>query len=113
MEKKIIYPELSYKIMGILFAVHNKLGSACNEKHYQRQIKECFIKEKVNFAEQLKVTIKRPEYVGVYYVDFLVEGKIILEIKATPRFSRDHILQVLSYLRETGLELCILANFSR
>ncbi|MDD5593664.1 MAG: GxxExxY protein [Candidatus Margulisbacteria bacterium] len=110
---KIVQPELSYKIMGVLFAVHNELGPNCNEKHYQRAIRDHFEKANIKFNEQLKVNIKRPHYIATYYIDFLVESSVILEIKATPRFSRNHILQLLSYLRETGVELGILANFSR
>lgn len=41
--KRIIYPELSYKIMGILFKVHNKLGSSYQEKYYQRAINKEFV----------------------------------------------------------------------
>ncbi|MDD4179625.1 MAG: GxxExxY protein [Candidatus Margulisbacteria bacterium] len=110
---KLVHPELSYKIMGILFAIHNELGPNCNEKHYQRSIRNKLLKEGIQHKEQVKVGIKRPAYIGTYYLDFVIEEKIILEIKATPRFSRNNILQVLGYLRETGLELGILANFSR
>lgn len=110
---KLVHPELSYKILGILFTVHNQLGPDCNEKHYQRAIRECFVKENMEFAEQVKIDIRRPEYIGAYYMDFVVERKIVLEIKASPRISRNHVLQLLRYLKETGIELGILVNFSR
>ena len=110
---RIVHPELSYQIMGILFAVHNKLGAGYKEKHYQKMIREWFINRKINFEEQVRVDINRGRYVGTYYLDFLIEGKIVLEIKATPKLLRKHIVQVIRYLRETGIELGILATFAR
>jgi len=110
---KIIYPELSYKLMGMLFAVHNDLGPGYREKHYQRALRKWFIKEKLSFQEQVRVDIDKRDYVGTYYIDFVIDRKIVLEIKATPKLLRSHVLQVIRYLRETNIELGILATFSR
>jgi GxxExxY protein len=99
--------------MGILFNVHNELGSFRKEKHYQSLVRQKFDDCRMGYAEQVKISIKSPKYVGSYYIDFVVENKIVLEIKAKPRFSRNDIFQVLRYLRETGMELGILVNFSR
>lgn len=110
---EIVHKELSYKIMGILFAVHNQLGPGYAEKHYQRGIKDRFISNNISFQEQLKVNINEKCPKGCFYIDFVVDNKVVLEIKAKPKFSKDNILQVLRYLRATGLELGILANFSR
>lgn len=109
----IVLPELSYKIMGVLFAVHNDMGPGYAEKHYQRAVKLEFIKRNIAFKEQLMVNISKKGSVGYYRIDFLVEDKVILEIKTTPRFSRKDILQVLGYLKETGIKLGILATFAR
>ena len=109
----LIYPELSYRIMGVLFAVHNELGPNLAEKHYQRVISDKFNKEHMKFESQVKIVLEGERPIGSYYIDFLVENKIILEIKATPRISRNNILQILRYLRATGLELGLLVNFSR
>jgi GxxExxY protein len=110
---RIILPQLSYRIMGILFAVHNELGPGYMEKHYQRAIRGRLKKEGKNFNEQIRVPICEENHIGCYYIDFVIENKIVLEIKAVPRFSRANILQVLRYLKETGLELGILATFAR
>ncbi len=110
---KLILPELSYKIMGVLFAVHNELGAGYMEKHYQRAVKERLKKEGMNFNEQVEVSISKEGSIGCYYIDFVIENRIVLEIKTVPRFSRANILQVLRYLKETGIELGILATFAR
>ncbi|MDI6731814.1 MAG: GxxExxY protein [Candidatus Margulisbacteria bacterium] len=52
-------------------------------------------------------------HIGDYFIDFVIDEKIVLEIKATPRFSRRDVLQVIRYLKTTGLNLGILAGFSR
>jgi len=53
------------------------------------------------------------ERIGKYYLDFVIENKIVLEIKAAPHFHNKDIKQVLSYLKKAGLELGILANFTK
>lgn len=84
------------------------------EKHYQKAIKSHFDKDLINFKEQVPIKLKHPEtYIGNYLMDFVIADKIILEIKAKPFFSRKDIQQVLAYLRETGLDLGILATFSK
>jgi len=111
---KLVYPELSYRIMGILFKVYNEMGYGYKEKHYQRAIAKLLRREGINFKEQLRVDIRAEKmHIGHYFMDFVIEGKIVLEIKVSPKFSRKDILQVLRYLKETGMNLGILAAFSR
>lgn len=109
----LIYPELSYKIMGILFEVHNELGPGYQEKHYQKAIKNKLLQSKIGFVAQVKVLIEKRDYIGCYYMDFLIDNKIVLELKAKKQLSRIDYLQVVRYLRETGFELGILSTFSR
>lgn len=108
----IIEKELSYKVMGVLFDVHNKLGGEYQEKYYQRAVAKAFKKERIKFEEQIKVDLEfDKEKIGKYYLDFLIENKIILEIKAAPRLKPIHFRQVRAYLKAKNLELGILANF--
>ena len=53
----LIYPELSYKIVGCLFEVFKKLGAGHREKYYQNAIKEEFLKQEIKFKEQILVKI--------------------------------------------------------
>jgi GxxExxY protein len=110
--KDLIYPELSYQIVGILFEVHNDLGPGHHEKYYQRAIVEGLKKCKLSFQEQVYTPlIFKDAKVGGYYLDFLIDDKIVLEIKKGDRFSKRHINQVLSYLKIKNLKLGIIANF--
>jgi len=110
---KIIYKELSYKIIGILFDVFNEIGPGYKEKHYQKAIEVEFRKRGINFISQCPYKIRyKGDIIGSYYMDFLVEGKIVLEIKKGDFLSRKNINQINGYLRATGLKLGILVNFT-
>jgi len=110
----IIYKELSYKIIGILFKVYNDLGFGFQEKYYTNAIKAVFDKMKISYLEQVRTDLKIKDlYVGRYYLDFIVDNKIVLEIKTKQNFSSQDIRQVLGYLKKTKLELGILASFTR
>jgi GxxExxY protein len=110
--KDLVYPNLSYQIVGILFEVYNELGPGHHEKYYQRAIANEFEEKGLSFQEQVYVPlIFKRQKVGSYYLDFLIENKIILEIKKGDRFSKKHIEQILSYLKAKNLKLGIIANF--
>ncbi len=110
----VIYPELSYQIIGILFSVFNSLGYGYKEKYYQSAIANELETAKLPFKEQVPFAVKfRGKIIGRHFLDFLIYGKVILEIKQGDRFSRSDITQVTGYLRTTGLRLAILARFSR
>ncbi|HAH04024.1 TPA: GxxExxY protein [Candidatus Komeilibacteria bacterium] len=115
MKSDLIYPDFSFKIIGILFDVYNELGFGYQEKYYQRAIASVFYKNKnkIKFKEQVKIPLafKRTK-IGYYYLDFLIEDKIILEIKRGNYFSRQNIGQVYAYLKATNLKSGILANFT-
>jgi GxxExxY protein len=109
----LIYPELSYKIIGIMFEVYNNLGPGHKEIYYQKAIAVAFRKNKIKFEEQVLVPLKYlNEKIGRYFLDFLVENKIVLEIKRGDRFSRRDIEQLYSYLKAKNLKLGLLINFT-
>ena len=113
LDNKIIYKELSYQIVGILFEVYNDLGYGYQEKYYERAIAKYLIVAKLEFKRQApyKIAVK-DEIIGRYYIDFTVENKIVLEIKKGNYFSKRNIDQVKGYLKATGMKLAILANFT-
>ena len=109
----LIYPELCYKIIGVLFDVYNELGSGFQERYYQRAVSTAFRKCGVVFREQVSVPLEyKGSKVGRYYLDFLVEDKLVLELKKGEYFPRENIQQIYAYLRATQLKLGILANFT-
>ena len=111
---ELIYPELSYKLVGILFEVDNQIGYGHRENLYQVAIKNLLEENKINFKEQLESQISiNNQPIKKYFVDFLIDDKIILEIKAGDRFNRDNIAQVYDYLKANNLKLGIIANFTK
>jgi len=111
---ELIYPELSYKIVGILFQADNQIGYGHRESLYQAAISKLLKDNKINFKEQLKSNIKiSGKPVKSYFIDFLIDGKIVLEIKAGDRFNRENIAQVYDYLKANDLRLGIIANFTK
>lgn len=111
---KLLYPELSYKIVGILFDIYNELGGGYPEKYYQRAVAKRFKNLGIKFKEQVAVSLEfDKEEIGKYFLDFLVEDKIILELKVLSEFYLREIRQVLGYLKAKKLKLGILASFAK
>jgi GxxExxY protein len=111
---KLIYPELSYKIVAALYEVQKNLGGGYQEKYYQKALVREFSLKKINCKGQLPIELKyKNESLGRYFLDFLIENKIILEIKSDCKFYSRDIKQVLAYLKAKNLELGILACFGK
>ncbi len=109
----IIYADLSGQVIGIILDVYNQLGHGHPEKTYQRALSIAFTKVGIKFAEQLYAPVMYDgKVVGKNYFDFLIEGKLILEIKRGDHFSKSHIEQVYQYLVSKDLKLGILAYFA-
>ncbi|MDO8743381.1 MAG: GxxExxY protein [Candidatus Azambacteria bacterium] len=110
----LIFPELSYQLIGILFEIFRQLGGSFQEKYYQRAIALELKKCGLEFKEQLSLPLfYKEEKIGNYYLDFLIENKIILEIKKDKKFSKKDIEQIVAYLKTSNLKLGILANFTK
>jgi GxxExxY protein len=109
----LIHGELSYKVIGILYQVYNVIGPGFQEKYYQKAIAKVFEKKGVPFLEQVKVNLDiNGVMIGRYYIDFVVDQRIVLEIKSKSSFSLKDIKQVLGYLKKSRLEVGLLAAFS-
>ena len=112
--KDLIYPELCYKIIGILFVVWTELGFGHKESFYQNALVEEFKNANLNFKEQLPVKIMyKNKKIGIYYFDFLIENKMILELKVRNFFSQKDIRQLYSYLKAKDLKLGLIAHFTQ
>lgn len=97
--------------MAAVFEVHKVLGPGFLEKVYERAlVKELGIR-KVSVETQKEINVSyKGELVGSYYADMLVEGKIIVELKAVPAMLPIHEAQLLNYLKATGIKLGLLVN---
>ena len=109
----LIYPELSYKIIGILFDVYNQLGYGYQEKYYEKAVATSLKLARLNYKEQFLVPLKfKGEKIGNYFLDFLVDDKIVLELKRGERVAKSNIDQIYAYLKAMNLKLGILAQFT-
>lgn len=114
MGDELVYPRLSYEIVGILFSVHNQLGGGLQERIYYKALAGAFDDAGISYKEQFKVDLKYGDKkISHYLLDYLVEDKIVLEIKTGDRFRKEYIEQVYAYLKSSGLKLGILANFTK
>ncbi len=110
----LIYPELSYKIIGVLFTVFTKIGFGHKEKFYQKAIEQELKSVNLKFQRELPVKIRyRNNFIGLYYFDFLIEDGIVLEIKVRNYFSKNDMEQLYSYLKAKNLKLGIISHFTK
>jgi len=108
----LVEPALSYQIVGVLFRVHSAVGPGLQEKHYQRAVATALRDAQLSFREQVNLPLMfGGKSIGRYVLDFLIEERVILEIKRGDFCSPDHIAQIKRYLEVLKLPLGILANF--
>jgi len=109
---KVVFPELSYKINGILYKAHNELGRFCNEKQYGDFIEKLLKEEKIKYErEKILPESFDGEYKGRNKLDFIIDDKIILELKAKRVLPREDYYQARRYLEALNLKLAMLVNF--
>jgi len=107
--------ELSYKIQGAIYNVANKYGKGLKEQIYQKALAEEFVKQELKFEQQKRIKIyslDSGKSLGVYVPDFVIGGKVILEIKSSALTTRYDVSQQRSYLRASVYEVGYLVNFS-
>ena len=107
--KNLIYPELSYKITGILFKAHNQLGRYCKEKQYQDVIEVLLRQNGIKFEREKKFPLSLG--IGGNQVDFIIEDKIILGCKTKLCVTKEDYYQLMRYLKASNKKLGLLANF--
>jgi len=109
----LVYPELSYRIVGVLFSVDNELGYGYKEQVYEKAVAHALDMAGLVYREQLHTPLEyKDSKVGTYFLDFLIDGKVVLELKQGSRFSKKDVQQVYEYLKVSDLKLGILALFS-
>jgi GxxExxY protein len=112
--KKIIYKDLSYKIVELALEVHNELGCGFLEKVYENALMILFGREGISAKQQAPADVYfQNKVVGQYFADILVDNKIILELKTVTAISDVRKAQVLNYLRATGIKLGLILNFAK
>ncbi len=109
---EIIYKELSYAIVGAAMEVHRVLGPGFLEAVYQKALAHELTLRGIPFERQKELPVYyKGQLVGHYVADLVVDGQIILELKAVSALTKAHEAQAHNYLAATGLRLAILLNF--
>ena len=106
--------ELTEKVLGCAFRVSNKLGCGYLEKCYENAMMIELHKAGLKAVQQLPIPVLYDGVVvGDYFADIVVEGLVLLELKAVKEFDEVHSAQCLNYLKSTGLPICLLLNFAK
>jgi len=111
----LLYPELSYQIQGAAIEIRKQYGPGHKETLYQRAFADELNYRKINFEKEKPIKIysyRTGKVLGSYQPDFIVDNKVIIEIKALNIIPRKLIDQLYDYLRNSNYELGYFINFS-
>ena len=112
MEKEKISDDLTYRIIGCAMRVHAYLGCGFQEVIYQRALAVEMRKANISFVREYEMRIYYfEEEVGNRRVDFLVENKVPVELKALSELEDSSLAQALNYLEAYKIDLGLLINF--
>jgi len=104
--------ELTHKIIGCAMKVHNALGNGFQEVIYQRALAIEFQRQKIPFLREMEMEIFYEGFnIGTRRVDFFVEEKIMVEIKALIKLEDVHLAQAMNYCQAYNLPIGLLINF--
>jgi GxxExxY protein len=106
------YSDITEKIIGCAMKVHRTLGNGFQEVIYQRALAIEMRNQGLNFERELEMPIfYEEEEIGTRRVDFFVEDKIMVELKALTQLEKVHLAQAINYLEAYKIEIGLLINF--
>ena len=108
----LLHKEISKPILQVFYEVYNHLGYGFLEKVYQNAMYFELKSQgyEVEAQKQIKVYYKN-RLVGEYYADLVIEGTIIVELKACQCLLSSHVAQLMNYLKSTSIEVGLVLNF--
>lgn len=111
-DNKLIYADLTYRIRGAIFNVYNELGYGHKEEVYQKALAKEFENLTIPYQREKNLSVQyKGEHVGNYRPDFVIDDKVIIELKAVEFMPKTFETQLLHYLKTTGFQLGLLVNF--
>lgn len=111
-DEKYKYSELTGKIIGCAMEVHKYLGNGFQEVVYQRALSIELNMEGIVHVREQEMPLQYKGFdIGTRRVDFFIENKIMLEIKAVKELEDVHLAQAINYLEAYGMEIGLLINF--
>jgi GxxExxY protein len=110
--EQYLHSELTGKIIGCAMEVHKALGNGFQEVIYQRALEIEMSQQGLIFSREHEMDIYyKGIKIGNRRVDFFVEEKVMVEIKAVVQLEDVHLAQAINYLEAYGLEVGLLLNF--
>ena len=113
-KEEYLYSDITEKIIGCAMTVHNTLGNGFQEVIYQRALAIELTLQGLSFSRELEMPIfYRDEDIGTRRVDFFVEEKVMVEIKAVSELNNTHLAQAINYLEAYKMKVGLLINFGQ
>jgi GxxExxY protein len=110
--KNYIHSDVTEKIISCAYDVYNKLGFGFLEKVYENALMIKLGEKGLSASQQSPVNVTfEGTLVGEYFADILVDNKVIVELKAVSELSKIHEVQLVNYLKATGIKIGLLINF--
>lgn len=109
--KKIIFSELSYKLTGLCFKTQRELGRFCRERQYSNRFEELLKESDIPYQREFQIKNFNALSPKGNKVDFLIDYKIILDVKAKRFITKEDYIQMQRYLQSADLELGLIVNF--
>jgi len=111
-EDEMTIDELTEKIIGCAYQVHNTLGSGFLEKVYENAFRIELEKLGVLVRQQTPICVMYDnQVVGEYYADLWIDERVVIEVKAVHTLVKEHEVQLVNYLTATGIDIGLLVNF--
>ncbi len=111
-ENSLVHGGITRTVIGVAMEVHSKLGPGFLESVYDESLAVELRLQNVNFERQKKIPVfYKGQQVKEFYCDYLVEGKVVVEIKAVKKLNEINRLQVVNYLKAGAFEVGLLLNF--
>ena len=108
----MLYEELTYKIRGAFYEIYNTLGPGFKEEIYHNALAKELKLRKVIFTEKKRWAVYyKDEKVGIYEPDFIIEDKVLVEIKSVLQMPKIFEAQLYYYLKGSEYKLGFLVNF--
>ncbi len=107
-----LYSDITDKIISCAYEVYNQLGFGFSEKVYENAMMIKLEQKGLRALQQAPINVFFDgRLVGEYFADILVDDKIIIELKSVATLSKAHEVQLVNYLKATGLKVGLLINF--
>jgi GxxExxY protein len=110
----LVDADLTDRVIGVFYAVYNELGSGFVESVYENALALALRQIGLDVQQQTCLIVRfRNQVVGEFRIDLLVENRLVIELKAVAQLATAHEVQLVNYLKASGLPIGLLLNFGQ